>query len=577
MIKLLTRLLGADGAVLRRYGLLALACGVLNALTIALTVPVMQHALRGDLAAAAVWIGALMPAALCCWLLRRRVETAGIDVGIAVLRGVRLRLGRHVARLPAGWFDTGSAGRLAHALTDGVMEVAQLPAHVFTPVLTGLAVPPVLILVLLLLDWQTGSLAALALPVLIGAGGLAGRLGRKAGEGFHAAAAETSQRAVEFARSQAILRAFNASGAQFLDAAFDRQRRSSRQLIRLSTLSVMMNSWVIQGVFAGAILMATLRYVDGLPPERAVALVVALVLVMRFLEPVTELAGFAAALRAARAQLITLTEILDACPLPVPAQPRQPKDASVTLENVYFSYHPTADAVLKDLSLQVPQGSMTAVIGASGSGKSTLLRLVARFHDPDGGAIRIGGLDLREMSEQTLSELISQVFQDTYLLPGTIADNIRMGRPDATAEELDEVVRLAGVDHIVTRLPEGMDSQVGDGGVRLSGGERQRIAIARALLKDAPILLVDEATSALDAENQAIVTRALAQLRGRRTLIVVAHRIATLDMADQVAVLEGGRVVECGRPADLAARGGPYAAAIARDRSARCWRIGGQV
>lgn len=577
MIKLLTRLLGDDSAVFWRYGLLALGCGVLNALTIALAVPVMLHVLHGDVFAAAGWIGAVVPASLCCWLLRRRVEIAGIDVGIAVLRGVRLRMGRHVARLPAGWFDTGSAGRLAHALTDGVMEVAQLPAHVFTPMLTGLAVPPVLVAVLLLLDWQIGMLAAIAVPILFGTSVLATRLGRKAGESFHAAAAETGQKAVEFARSQAVLRAFGASGPQFLETVFDRQRRSSQQLIRLSTVSVMMNSWVIQGVFAGAILVATARFSGGLPQEQVAGLVVALVLVMRFLEPMNELAGFASALRAARAQLITLAEILEARPLPVPECPQQPRDASVTLENVHFRYQPTADPVLLDLSLQLPSGSMTAVIGASGAGKSTVLRLIARFYDLEGGAIRIGGVDLRQMSEQTLSAQISQVFQDTYLMPGTIVDNIRMGRPDASPAEVDEVVRLAGVDSIVARLPKGLASPVGHGGVQLSGGERQRIAIARALLKDAPILLIDEATAALDAENQAIVTRALAQLKGRRTMIVVAHQIATLKMVDHIAVLEAGKIVECGAPEALAARDGAYAAALARLQRAQEWRIGGQV
>ncbi|MCE8470801.1 ATP-binding cassette domain-containing protein, partial [Rhodovulum sulfidophilum] len=249
------------------------------------------------------------------------------------------------------------------------------------------------------------------------------------------------------------------------------------------------------------------------------------------------------------------------------------RDSSVALEDVTFRYSPDTAPVLEGLSLRVAPGSMTALVGASGSGKSTVVRLVARFFDVERGRVSIGDVDVRDMSEEVLSAQISQIFQDTYLLEGTIAENIRMGRPDAGAEEIAEAARLAGVDEIVRRLPQGLDSATGEGGVRLSGGERQRIAIARALLKDAPILLVDEATAALDAENRALVTETLARLRGKRTLIVIAHQLSTIRMADRVAVLEAGRIVEQGPPEALAQRGGPYARLLCLREAAQAWRM----
>jgi len=241
--------------------------------------------------------------------------------------------------------------------------------------------------------------------------------------------------------------------------------------------------------------------------------------------------------------------------------------------SVSFRYAPDAPQVLRGVNLEIAAGSMTALIGASGSGKTTLVRLLARFFDASRGSVLIGGVDVRQLSEADLAAQVSQIFQDTYLFQGSIADNIRLGKPTATEAELVEAARQAGVAEIVARLPQGLDTPVGEGGARLSGGERQRIAIARALLKGAPILLVDEATAALDAENQAAVAEALARLRGQCTLIVIAHQLSTVAMADQIVVLDEGQIVEQGAPASLAASGGRYAQFLAQRQAATGWRI----
>ena len=220
---------------------------------------------------------------------------------------------------------------------------------------------------------------------------------------------------------------------------------------------------------------------------------------------------------------------------------------------------------------------MTALIGASGSGKTTLVRMIARFYDPSQGCVLIGGVDVRQMTSTQLAAQISQIFQDSYLFQGSIADNIRLGKPAASDAELLDAVQQAGVSELIERLPQGLDTQVGEGGARLSGGERQRIGIARALIKDAPILLVDEATAALDADNQQLIAQTLARLRGRRTLVVIAHQLSTIAMADQIVVLDQGRVVEQGAPAALLASAGRYAHFLAQRRVAKGWRIGGQA
>jgi ATP-binding cassette subfamily B protein len=245
----------------------------------------------------------------------------------------------------------------------------------------------------------------------------------------------------------------------------------------------------------------------------------------------------------------------------------------VQLHGVHFRYAPQAPDVLRGVDLHIAPGSMTALIGESGSGKSTLMQLIARFFDVDQGRVCVGGVDVRQMSEARLAGSISQIFQDSHLLAGSIADNIRLGRPQATEAEFMQAVRQAGVEDIITRLPQGLDTPVGEGGARLSGGERQRIAIARALLKDAPILLVDEATAALDAENQSAITATLSRLRGQRTLVVIAHQLSTVAMADWIVVLQEGRVVEQGTPAQLREQQGHYARFLAQRQAAKGWRV----
>lgn len=579
MLKTLLQLLGPDAVLLRRYACQAVAYSLLCGLTITALVPVLSHLLAGDARAALPWLALLLAGVALSWIGRRYVEQAGVRVGVCVLQGGRQRLGDHVARLPVGWFTADNTAWLGHLITQGMMAVAQLPAHVFTPVIGGLVTPVVIVAALLALHWQLGLIALAALPLLAGVLALSGRLSGRADRAFHRHFADTSQRMVEFAQAQSVLRAFNgdSGGARFVEQAVARQQRSGTRLILLSSLSSVLNAWAVQAVFAALLIAATLWLNIQLanPPaaNEIVALVISLLLVGRYIDPLLEVAAYGEALRGARGQLDAIRELLAVPPLPAPQAPRPPRDAGVELRDVCFRYAPGETDVLRGVNLRVAPGSMTALIGASGSGKTTLVRLIARFFDADQGSVRVGGVDVRDMSQTQLAGQISQIFQDSYLFTGSIADNIRLGRPEACDADIMEAARLAGVTEIIERLPQGLETPVGEGGARLSGGERQRIAIARALIKDAPILLVDEATAALDAENQAAIADTLARLRGRRTLIVIAHQLSTVAMADQIVVLEDGRIVESGTPAQLRASAGHYARFLAQRQAAKGWRI----
>lgn len=585
MLKTLMQLLGDDARLFRRYACMAVLHGLLSGLVVTALVPVLSSLLAGDTRGAAAWLAVLLAGVVLCWAWQRQVEKAGLGLGAAVLRVARHRLGDHVARLPVGWFTPENTARLNHVVSQGMMEVAQLPAHVFTPVFSGAVAPVAVVAALCAMDWHMGLIALLALPLLAGVLLVTAHLGHRADERLQRSMAGASQRMVEFAQAQSVLRAFNGEGGgtRWLEQALGRQRASGAQSIRLAALSGVLNGWAVQAVFA-ALLVAGALWLDerlggvaaqGMGMEAAIPVIVALLLACRHVDPLLEVAGYADSLRAARVQLDAVRDILAVQPLPEPAVPQAPRDASVELRDVVFRYAPGQPEVLRGLSLRVEPGSMTALVGASGSGKSSVLRLIARFFDVQQGSVLVGDIDVRQIAGERLAGQISQIFQDSYLFQGSIADNIRMGRPQASDAEVMEAARQAGVAEIIERLSQGLDTPVGEGGARLSGGERQRIAIARALIKDAPILLIDEATAALDAENQAAIAQALARLRGRRTLIVIAHQLSTVAMADQIIVLDQGRVSEQGTPQQLAQAPGLYARFLARRRAAKGWRIAG--
>lgn len=582
MLKTFIALLGADARVLYRYLGLTLVYGLLSGLTIVAVVPVLSHLLDGAPGRAAVWLVVLLVGVALCWGLRRVVEKLGIRVGIAVLQRGRHRLGEHMAQLPIGWFDAGNTARLSHVTTQGMMTLAQLPAHVFTPLLTAIVTPVTVGVALYGLDARLGTLALVALLVLLALFAVTARLGQRADARHHAQTARASQRMVEFAQAQSVLRAFNgdAGGTRFLQRALDEQQRAGKDLIRVSAMSVVFNTGAVHAVFAlllvGAVLTLGHLGATGVPASTGVALVMALLLTTRFIDPLLEVASYSDVLRGARSQLAVVADLLAARPLPLPERTQAPADASVELRGLSFAYGPDQPKVLDGIDLTFPAGSMTALVGASGSGKSTVMRLIARFFDADQGSVRIGGVDVRQMSSAQLAGQISQIFQDAYLFQGSIADNIRLGKPDATDDEVLEVARQAGIMEMLERLPQGLATAVGEGGTRLSGGERQRLSIARALIKPAPILLVDEATAALDAHNQAAITETLTRLRGQRTVIVIAHQLSTVAMADRIVVLDQGRVCEHGTPAALREAGGRYAHFLAQRQTAKGWRIAGQ-
>jgi ATP-binding cassette subfamily B protein IrtB len=576
MIRRLFTALGPEyDRALRRLLARFTVAALLQGAAFVLLVPALRELLGSDPEGAWRWVIALTVLWIGYAAANYPATLAGFRTGASMSRALHHRIGDKVAQLPLAWFTSDRVGGLGRLAAQRVLDVMGVPAHLLRQLVDSFVTPLVVVLAMFLFDWRLAvsmSVAAVAVAVVYRVAGRGMQAADRDSDRIHADAAG---RIVEFARAQPVLRAFGRTveGHTALDAALAAQHTAGRRTLRAGIPGVVGLGFVAQASFIVLLALCTYLALDGsLGTAELIAL---LVLAARFVEPVMLTAELGGAIRVAENALSEINALLATETLPEPEVTRRAESADIELGDVRFGYDGTA--VLDGLSMRVPQGRMTALVGPSGGGKTTVIKLIARFFDPEAGTVRVGGADVREMRTEDLTSLISVVFQDVYLFDGTVLDNVRIGRPDATDEEVFAAARTARVDDIAERLPGGWEAPVGEGGGRLSGGERQRISIARALLKNTPIVLFDEATAALDAENEHALQQAMAALSRDRTVLVIAHRLHTLRAANHIVVLDAGRAVEEGAHDELLTRDGRYAHYWRQRHRAQGWRLTGPV
>ncbi|GAB2688595.1 ABC transporter ATP-binding protein [Nocardia thraciensis] len=537
-----------------------------------LLVPVLESLFEDDLGRAWLWAVAMLVAVATMGVFAFLQATLGLRIAVPVSGGLQTRLGDHLNTLPLGWFENRGGAALSRLMVENVREIQGAVAYLTAKVVAGIVVPVGVTVGMVLVDWRISLTMLIAAPILFAVNRLADRSYQRSDRSMHEAAAEADSRVVEFAQAQPVLRAFGAVGAgnRALDAALRGQQRAARRTVFSAVFGGVSFSLVVQAVFLTLAYIVISRVTGG--AISAAAAIALIVVSSRFIEPVNQAAQLTNALRAAGAAVDRATELLDEKVLPEANSAAYATGSEIVFENVEFGYRP-GERVLSGVNFTVPVGTTTAIVGRSGSGKTTVLRLAARFYDVDSGSIRIGGQDVREQASQALLSGISPVFQNVYLFDRSVFENIRVGRPDATDEEVRRAAEAARVDEIAERLPDGYDTMVGEGGALLSGGERQRISIARALLKNAPVVLLDEATSALDPQSEAVVVRGIHELTRGRTVVAVAHRLATIAHADQILFMDDGRIVERGTHAELLELGGRYADFWNERSRAGGWRL----
>lgn len=551
------------------------------------------------------WLIVLALCALASFITEYLLAMRSYMVSFDFLSNMHRAIGDKVASLPLGSFRADTAGKMSRLVSRELMLLGEMFAHMYSPFIAAIVTSLTMLVGITVFSPALGLVCVLAIPVIAG-GVWVARTCLNSGSALkEPPAQELSHRIVEYATKQGALRVCGRSSSyKPLERAEDTYGKAARRSLIRETIGQVVNGMAAQVVVVSLIIAIGLLAVGGsVSPVEAI---VSIGLLLRFTQILVDIGTLASAFETRRPVLDLSHEVLSAPELPIlPANPDKDPGSSnhdpsssdkdlassdqdpasrdkdpaysgsaVALTDVSFAYeadHP----VLRGVSFQVAPGTMTAIVGPSGCGKTTIARLVARFYDVDAGSVSVGGRDVRQWDTAQLMAQLSLVFQDVYLFDDTLEANVRIGRADASDDDVKEAARLSGVDEIVERLPLGWKTRVGEGGRALSGGERQRVSIARALLKAAPIVLFDEATSALDPENENRITDAMSALRRNATLIVIAHKLDTITAADQIVVLDhSGRVAQVGTHAELYSQSdGQYRAFWQARSRAAGWKL----
>jgi len=487
------------------------------------------------------------------------------QVGQRVMHDLRAAVFRHLQRLSLAFFTRTRTGEVQSRISNDIGGVQSVVTNTATQITSNVTTVVATMIGMLILSWQLALFAFALIPFFV-------LLTRRVGNERRRIAKTTQETLADI--SSLVQESLSVSGILLgktmgrTNELADRFESDSLRLADLEVRQRMAGRWVMASIQTSfAIMPAAVYWFGGVSGSIGIATIIAFTtLQTRLFFPVGSLLGVSLDVQTSLALFDRIFEYLDQ-PVDIEEKPNAVSVAQagdVVFDNVWFRYGEDA-WTLEDISFTVAQGTTTALVGETGSGKTTLGYLAARLYDVREGSISIGGVDLRDLSFSALSDLVGVVSQETYLFHASVRENLRFAKPDATDEEIEAAAEAARIHHVIATLPDGYDTVVGERGYRFSGGEKQRIAIARTILRNPPILVLDEATSSLDTETERLVQEALDRLSEGRTTVAIAHRLSTIRDADQIVVLDRGRVVEIGRHEQLILAGGRYTSLAARD------------
>ena len=492
-----------------------------------------------------------------------------------VAANIRKELMQHITALPLGVTEKYGSGKLRRIVNTSSTATETYLAHRLPDKAGAIATPIGLLFLLLAFDWRLGLLSLV--PVVLGfliMMKMTGKGMEQKMKEYQNALSDMSNEAVEYVRGVPVVKTFGQTIFSFkrFKAAIDNYEKWVIAYTKALRLPMMFYTTAINGVFAFLIAGGIIFTRGGVTNELLLNLIFYIVITPVIGTTLTKIMFMSEDAMIVNDAINRIDEVLDEKPLPESGANNTPKDNGVVLEHVSYSYDGEKNA-LNDVSLKIRPGQVVALVGASGGGKTTLANIVTRFFDPQKGCILIGNIDIRDIPKETLMDRVSFVFQNSRLIKTSILENVQMAKPDATREEITDALKAAQCMDIIEKLPNGIDTVIGTNGVYLSGGEQQRIAIARAILKNAPILILDEATAFADPDNEVRVQQALSVLSKGKTVIMIAHRLSSITEADCIYVLQDGKIVESGTHRRLIERNGIFTHMWKNYSEAAAWRL----
>ena len=551
--------------------------GVIKSFIIALRIPAIGLVVMGliekNLSMQTFWLDLaimLVSTVLNVWITLK-ITMLQTEAGYHTCAQKRIEIAEHMRYLPMGYFNQNSLGKITSVTTNTLEGLSDVATRVVMMTVQGFLTTGLITVLVFLYDWRVGLVLLVGLVLFLLPNTLMRWQVGKVSDDKYQADMDLVAVVLEYSQGIAEVKNYNLvnRSAKKLSKAIEGKSQLDTKMTLVTSPYIALQGMVtkLTGLFMG--LFSIYFYLNG----SMELLVTIMMIVSGFMiyENLDGVGSFSSLLRIVDLSVDMVNQVLAIQPMDISGQDIEPKSSRIELRDVSFSYG--NKKIIDQVSLTIPEKTTTALVGPSGSGKTTLCNLIARFWDVDQGSISLGGHDVRDYSYDSLIRNFSFVFQSVYLFEDTIANNIRFGKPEASQEEVIEAAKKAACHDFILSLPDGYDTKIGEGGASLSGGERQRISIARAIIKDAPIIILDEATANVDPENEEALMQAIQALTRDKTIIMIAHRLKTVEHADQILVLDQGRIVEQGKHQDLLAKQGIYSKFIQERKTATSWRI----
>ena len=551
--------------------------GLLKAFIIAFRIPaiglIVMAIIHDTVSMQTVWLslGIMLLSVILNILISLKITMLQTEAGYHTCTHKRIEIAEHMRYLPMGYFNQNSLGQITSVTTNTLESLTDVATRVVMMTLEGFLTAGTITVFVFIYDWRIGLILLAGLILFLLPNGLMRWQAGNVSEAKQQADTDLVAVVLEYSQGIAEVKNYNIvqSSAKKLSRAIENKRHLDTKLTWVTLPYIALQGMItkLTGTIIG--LLSIYFYLQG----SMSLLICIMMLISAFMiyESLDGVGSFSSLLRIVDLSVDMINKVLSIKPMDISGKDLQPKTSNIKLDHVSFSYE--SKKIIDDVSLDIPEKTTTALVGPSGSGKTTLCNLIARFWDVESGSISLDGHDVKEYSYDSLIRNFSFVFQTVYLFEDTIENNIKFGKPDASHEEVVAAAKKAACHDFILSFPEGYQTKIGEGGASLSGVERQRISIARAIIKDAPIIILDEATANIDPENEEALMQAIYSLTKNKTIIMIAHRLKTVEHADQIIVLAQGRIVEQGKHQELLAKQGLYNRFIQERRSASSWRI----